>query len=39
MISSENRFPSPIGVDDKLFGIMRYAAALCGGQRRKRTSV
>ncbi len=24
MILSENRFPSPIGVEDMLFGIMRY---------------
>src|SRR5450759_2049894 len=24
MIFSENRFPSPIGVEDMLFGIMRY---------------
>ena len=31
MISSENRFPSPIGVEDMLFGIMRYFA----GTRRK----
>jgi hypothetical protein len=23
MILSENRFPSPIGVEDMLFGIMR----------------
>jgi len=23
MIFSENRFPSPIGVEDMLFGIMR----------------
>ena len=25
MILSENRFPSPIGVEDMLFGIMRLA--------------
>jgi hypothetical protein len=25
MILSENRFPSPIGVEDMLFGIMRYS--------------
>jgi hypothetical protein len=24
MILSENRYPSPIGVEDMLFGIMRY---------------
>jgi hypothetical protein len=28
MILSENRFPSPIGVEDKLFGIMRWRLAL-----------
>jgi len=25
MIFSENRYPSPIGVEDMLFGIMRVA--------------
>jgi hypothetical protein len=27
MILSENRFPSPIGVEDMLFGIMRSRVA------------
>jgi hypothetical protein len=29
MILSENRFPSSIGVEDMLFGIMRYIASTC----------
>jgi hypothetical protein len=32
MIFSENRFPSPIGVEDMLFGIMRYVR--CADLRR-----